>query len=138
VGCPSPWHRVSLRRIAHYDYWSTRPPPRCFLDAKADLLVSAWASGPRGSLWRLAAGETVIQLTDIRGTAHVKKNWSRRAGPDKVCQHKKVVVLPSYEEVMTRPPSRACRRCSSTRRNLHNGRPTQRAKALHVDKCENG
>ena len=69
---------ASLRRIAHYDYWSDSVRRSILLDAKADLLV--FGMGERAA-WeiarRLDAGEHVDQLTDVRGTAHVRKNRQR-------------------------------------------------------------
>ena len=65
---------ASLRRIAHYDYWSDKVRRSVLLDAKADLLV--YGNGERQVVeiaHRLAAGETVDQLNDIRGTAFVRK-----------------------------------------------------------------
>lgn len=65
---------ASLRRIAHFDYWSDKLRRSILLDAKADLLV--FGNGERQVVeiaHRLAAGETVDQLTDIRGTAFVRK-----------------------------------------------------------------
>src|SRR6201985_1940170 len=65
----------SLRRIAHYDYWSDKVRRSVLLDAKADLLVfgmgehAAWEIARR-----LDEGEPVSALTDVRGTAHVKNN----------------------------------------------------------------
>src|SRR5262249_44240886 len=59
---------ASLRRIAHYDYWSDEVKRSILLDAKADLLV--FGMGERAA-WeiarRLAAGESVRTLRDIRG-----------------------------------------------------------------------
>ena len=63
---------ASLRRIAHYDYWSDKVRRSVILDAKADLLV--YGNGERQIIeiaHRLAAGEDVKTLTDIRGTAYV-------------------------------------------------------------------
>jgi uncharacterized radical SAM protein YgiQ len=95
----------SLRRIAHYDYWSDSVRRSMLLDAKADLLVFGMGERPAWEIAkRLAAGETVDQLTDIRGTAHVKKN--RRAWEPLLADRatkvadKKLVVLPSYDEVV--------------------------------------
>src|SRR5205823_761831 len=69
---------ASLRRIAHYDYWSDTVRRSMLLDAKADMLVFGMGERPAWEIAkRLAAGDTVDELTDIRGTAHVKKN--RRA-----------------------------------------------------------
>ena len=63
---------ASLRRIAHYDYWSDTVKRSVLLDAKADLLV--YGNGERQVVeiaHRLAAGEPVAALRDIRGTAFV-------------------------------------------------------------------
>lgn len=65
---------ASLRRIAHYDYWSDTVRRSVLLDAKADLLV--YGNGERQVVeiaHRLAAGEAVESLTDIRGTAFVRR-----------------------------------------------------------------
>jgi uncharacterized radical SAM protein YgiQ len=61
---------ASLRRIAHYDYWSDRVRRSVLLDAKADLLV--YGNGERAIVeiaHRLAAGEGPEQIDDLRGTA---------------------------------------------------------------------
>jgi uncharacterized radical SAM protein YgiQ len=63
---------ASLRRIAHYDYWSDKVRRSVLVDAKADLLV--YGNGERQIVeiaHRLAAGEPVSELTDIRGTAFI-------------------------------------------------------------------
>jgi len=65
---------ASLRRIAHYDYWSDTVRRSVLLDAKGDLLV--YGNGERQVVeiaHRLAAGESIDQLTDIRGTAFIRK-----------------------------------------------------------------
>ena len=69
---------ASLRRIAHFDYWSEKVRRSVLLDARADLLV--YGNGERQIVeiaQRLAAGERIDALTDIRGTA-----FARRATPD--------------------------------------------------------
>src|SRR5262249_20160515 len=69
---------ASLRRIAHYDYWSNQVRRSILLDAKADLLVFGMGERPAWEIARrLAAGEAVSNLRDVRGTAHVLPN--RRA-----------------------------------------------------------
>lgn len=96
---------ASLRRIAHYDYWSDSVRRSILLDAKADLLV--FGMGERAA-WeiarRLAAGEPVSALTDVRGTAHVKnrpEQWQPLVeDASRFVRDGKVVVLPSYEEVV--------------------------------------
>jgi uncharacterized radical SAM protein YgiQ len=65
---------ASLRRIAHFDYWSEKVRRSVLLDAKADLLV--YGNGERQICelaHRLAAGESIGDITDLRGTAFVRK-----------------------------------------------------------------
>ena len=63
---------ASLRRIAHYDYWSDRVRRSVLLDSRADLLLFGNAERAIVEVaHRLAAGEPVGALTDIRGTAYV-------------------------------------------------------------------
>ncbi|ABV85607.1 YgiQ family radical SAM protein [Shewanella pealeana] len=65
---------ASLRRIAHYDYWSDKVRRSVVLDAKADILVYGNAERPLVELsHRLAAGEPMSQLHDIRGTTVIRK-----------------------------------------------------------------
>ncbi len=64
---------ASLRRIAHYDYWSDKVRRSILPDSKADLLV--FGNGERQVVeiaHRLAAGEAISALTDIRGTAFMR------------------------------------------------------------------
>jgi uncharacterized radical SAM protein YgiQ len=65
---------ASLRRIAHFDYWSEKVRRSVLLDAKADLLV--YGNGERQICelaHRLAAGERIGDITDLRGTAFARK-----------------------------------------------------------------
>jgi len=65
---------ASLRRIAHFDYWSEKVRRSVLLDAKADLLVYGNAERAVVEIaHRLAAGEDVSALTDIRGTAFIRR-----------------------------------------------------------------
>lgn len=69
---------ASLRRIAHFDYWSEKVRRSVIMDAKADLLV--YGNGERQVVeiaHRLAANEPVTELTDIRGTAFITKHGQR-------------------------------------------------------------
>ena len=64
---------ASLRRIAHFDYWSEKVRRSILLDAKADLLV--YGNGERQIVeiaHRLAKGQPIDQITDLRGTAFVR------------------------------------------------------------------
>jgi uncharacterized radical SAM protein YgiQ len=61
---------ASLRRIAHYDYWSDKVRRSILADAKADLLI--YGNAERAVVevaHRVAAGEAPRDLTSIRGTA---------------------------------------------------------------------
>ena len=61
---------ASLRRIAHYDYWSDKVRRSVLLDSRADLLVYGNAERAIVELaHRLAADEPVGAIRNIRGTA---------------------------------------------------------------------
>jgi uncharacterized radical SAM protein YgiQ len=65
---------ASLRRIAHFDYWSEKVRRSVLLDARADLLV--YGNGERQICevaHRLAAGESIRDITDLRGTVFVRR-----------------------------------------------------------------
>jgi uncharacterized radical SAM protein YgiQ len=65
---------ASLRRVAHYDYWSEKVRRSVLLDAKADLLLYGNAERAIVAIaHRLAAGESIDNITDVRGTAFVSK-----------------------------------------------------------------
>lgn len=68
---------ASLRRIAHYDYWSEKVRRSVLPDSKADLLIFGNAERALVELsHRLAAGEPISQIRDLRGTAFmVKRDW---------------------------------------------------------------
>ncbi|MEM7253041.1 MAG: YgiQ family radical SAM protein [Pseudomonadota bacterium] len=64
---------ASLRRIAHYDYWSDKVRRSALLDAKADILLYGNAERALCELaLRLRAGESINNITDLRGTAVVR------------------------------------------------------------------
>ncbi len=61
---------ASLRRIAHYDYWSDKIRRSILVDSKADLLLYGNAERALVELThRLAAGEAITDIHDLRGTA---------------------------------------------------------------------
>jgi uncharacterized radical SAM protein YgiQ len=65
---------ASLRRIAHFDYWSEKVRRSILLDAKADLLIYGNAERQLGEIGRrMQAGEALETLTDIRGTVFVRR-----------------------------------------------------------------
>jgi uncharacterized radical SAM protein YgiQ len=108
---------ASLRRIAHYDYWSDTVRRSILFDAKADLLVYGNAERQVVEIaHRLAAGEPVERLTDIRGTAFARRelpaDWQvldqtkTDAPASNVVRFDRrgartVVRLPAYDDVKT-------------------------------------
>ncbi|HEY6643121.1 YgiQ family radical SAM protein [Povalibacter sp.] len=65
---------ASLRRIAHFDYWSEKIRRTILLDSKADLLV--YGNGERQIIeiaHRLAKGAKIEDVTDLRGTSFVRQ-----------------------------------------------------------------
>ena len=86
---------ASLRRIAHYDYWSDRVRRSILLDSKADLLLYGMGERPiLDVMRRLAKGEPISSIRDVRGSVY-------RLGKseDLLEESDTVAHLPSYEEV---------------------------------------
>ncbi len=81
--CKEAWNDVpvviggieaSLRRIAHYDYWSDKVRRSVLVDAKADLLVYGNAERAIVEIaHRIAQKKPVESITDIRGTAFMRR-----------------------------------------------------------------
>lgn len=66
---------ASLRRIAQYDYWSDKVRRSVLFDATADILLYGNAERAVVELTlRLAAGEPIDQIDDLRGTAILKND----------------------------------------------------------------
>ena len=71
---------ASLRRIAHYDYWQDKVRRSILMDAKADLLL--YGNAERAIVdvaHRLAAGEPIESITDVRGTAFIRRRHDTTA-----------------------------------------------------------
>ncbi|OYX73950.1 MAG: YgiQ family radical SAM protein [Rhizobiales bacterium 32-66-11] len=102
---------ASLRRIAHYDYWSDKVRRSILADAKADLLI--YGNAERAVVEvanRLAAGEAPRELESIRGVALFRKvpaHYTELHADDldsadeAAARHSgdTVIRLPSYEQV---------------------------------------
>jgi len=66
---------ASLRRIAHYDYWSETVRRSVLLDSKADILLYGNAERQMVEIiHRLAAGEAIKEITDVAGTAFIRRH----------------------------------------------------------------
>ena len=82
---------ASLRRLAHYDYWSDTVRRAIMLDAKADLVVFGMGEHQIVTIARrLAAGETVKDLRDMRGVAYAL-GASESQSPPSRCDRPPVV-----------------------------------------------
>ena len=89
---------ASLRRLAHYDYWSDTVRGSILLDAKADLILYGMAEETVVEVARrLAAGKTVKELRDLRGVT-----WALGAREPRP-EGDAVELLPSLEEVRRDP-----------------------------------
>lgn len=98
---------ASLRRIAHYDYWQDKVRRSIIADAKADLLI--YGNGERAIVdiaHRLARGDAISSITDLRGTAFfvddLPADWTvidstRVDKPGRVEAHANPYVVPGYE-----------------------------------------
>jgi len=66
---------ASLRRIAHYDYWQDKVRRSILIDAKADILLYGNAERAVVEIaHRLAKGESIADINDVRGTAFVRRH----------------------------------------------------------------
>ena len=99
---------ASLRRIAHYDYWSDTVRKPILVDAKADLLVYGMGERP---IWevtqRLLAGESIKQIRNVRGTAVPMTKTEADvacANPSDRVSDGRVVELPAYETLYQATP----------------------------------
>jgi uncharacterized radical SAM protein YgiQ len=83
---------ASLRRLAHYDYWSDQVRRSVLVDSKADLLVYGMGENPLVEIVsRLQQGATTAQLVDIPGSV-----WLSKALPVGL---ENATILPSFEQV---------------------------------------
>ena len=86
---------ASLRRIAHFDYWSEQVRPSMLSSSKADLLVFGKGEATIVTIARrLAAGEPVSALRDLRGVAYLL--GAKEALPEWPGH---TLALPSLDEV---------------------------------------
>lgn len=82
---------ASLRRLAHYDYWSDKLKRSILLDSQADLLL--YGMGEKSIVEAadaLDSGLSVCDLTFLAGTAY------RTTAPDT----DEAIILPAYSELL--------------------------------------
>ncbi len=105
---------ASLRRLAHFDYWSGKVRRSILFDAKADMLLFGNAERAIVELChRLDAGEAMRDITNIRGTAFARKvipedvatidattvHSTQLMPKTKTPRHQQAIVLPAFEAV---------------------------------------
>ncbi len=111
---------ASLRRIAHYDYWSDKVRRSVLVDAKADILL--YGNAERAVVevaHRIAKGETPETMDDIRGVAVLKsavpEGWTELHADDldaadegaRQGGERTVIRLPAFEQVESDPEAYA-------------------------------
>ncbi len=132
---------ASLRRVAHYDYWSDKVRRSILIDSRADILVYGNAERAIVDIaHRASRREPVAAITDIRGTAElldaVPEGWvvlDQRSpldhrSPDEPSQTTKAeraaVRLPAFEQVRDDPALYAhASRLTHLESNPGNARP---------------
>lgn len=119
---------ASLRRIAHYDYWSDTVRRSILRDAKADLLIFGMGEHPVGEVaQRLNAGESIQRIRDVAGTAFFVNTGEAdalAACPSETVSDRRVVLLPSFSEVKGRTDQFALASQMAHREtNPYNARP---------------
>ncbi|MEN6544009.1 YgiQ family radical SAM protein [Parvibaculum sp.] len=110
----------SLRRIAHYDYWSDKVRRSILIDAKADILL--YGNAERAIVevtHRIAKGAKPSEIDDVRGVAVTKpavpEGWTEAHADDidaadegaRANAANTLVRLPSYEQVSADPETYA-------------------------------
>ncbi|KAB2847498.1 MAG: YgiQ family radical SAM protein, partial [Hyphomicrobiaceae bacterium] len=112
---------ASLRRIAHFDYWSDKVRRSVLVDAKADILLFGNAERAVVEVaHRLAKGRPISDMDDIRGVVLLRslapEGWTELPGNDiesteegarQLKDGKCVVRLPSCEQVSADPEAYA-------------------------------
>lgn len=112
---------ASLRRLAHYDYWSDKVRRSILLDAKADLLIYGNAERALTDVaHRLAVGDKPNQIHDLRGIAFAQHanadneddgdgdgDEKPRQGDNDATKHPTPLRLPSWQAVRDDPAKHA-------------------------------
>lgn len=101
---------ASMRRLAHYDYWSDKVRRSMVLDCRADLVVYGMGETPLLEIVeRLQAGEKIEDIRDVAGTCYLvgKKGVPHFVDADTLGddeqwfdkEHKGVLELPAYDAI---------------------------------------
>jgi len=91
---------ASLRRFAHYDYWSDSVKPSVLADTGADLLVYGMGERPLRDILALAKkGVSVGSIKDVRGTAYLSEYDKLSAKIKEEMSVNVISFCPSYEDI---------------------------------------
>ncbi len=92
---------ASLRRLAHYDYWSDKIRRSILLDAKADLLIFGMAENTVTTICeRLRSGEPISSIQDVPGTLFAK-TLKEAKDREKIDSYPEI-ILPDFEAISER------------------------------------
>ncbi|WP_197974960.1 YgiQ family radical SAM protein [Phaeovibrio sulfidiphilus] len=97
---------ASLRRFAHYDYWSDTVRRSVLLDSKADVILYGNAERALVDLtFRLARGEPISSMLDLRGAAFALGGSleEHQEASGALVPHSTLLRLPGFEEVSADP-----------------------------------
>ncbi|MCC7397677.1 MAG: YgiQ family radical SAM protein [Planctomycetes bacterium] len=94
---------ASLRRVAHFDYWSETVRPSILVTSKADLVGFGMGEQVLVEICRrLAAGKTIADCRDQRGVAYLlgqKETLPAHEWHDAVCDNQ-TIELPGFEAIV--------------------------------------
>ena len=93
---------ASLRRFAHYDYWSDKVLPSILVDTDADLLSYGMGEYQMMKLLDYAkSGKPLKNIKSIEGTSYISsyENLSKKI-KEELINPKHYIILPSYEDVV--------------------------------------
>lgn len=92
---------ASLRRFAHYDYWSDRVMPSILVDSGADLLIYGMGEKPLSEMLALISkGAKANNIRDIRGTAYLASFENLSQKKKDAAKSGEIIFMPSYESVI--------------------------------------
>ncbi len=128
----------SLRRIAHYDYWSDTVRRSIVVDSKCDLLLYSNAERALVEIaHRLARREPVGQITDVRGTAFVRRTaapgW-REIDSTEVDRPGRVDALSSPYQTTAERAAAQGSHCDATKTEAAGADPTSAAAQKGLEK----
>ena len=128
---------ASLRRIAHYDYWSDKVRQSVLFDSKADLLVYGNAERPLIEIaHRIANGEDVKNITNVRGSAFLTKEalpgWKGIDSRD-IDRPGKIDAIPSpYQDMTAESCETSAEKSASTQKDNDSVDITKTAQVIDI------